>query len=685
MDLIDENIKINLFKEDVLILIEQYLDKQGNIGLVEDMFNETNVLYKNRCDNAIFLYKLLIEGQYHDFWSFCDILTNKCSISSKELYWLLCQHKYAEDVSFKYNKKLKDAYLNLNVQMDYEKCQEIDSNSSKYLYINSIISSLKSYTNEELVSWAQDFNIVNHRKKCFTSIYDIISPFLLRTDKTPVKQTSRLEILILRGLIFEYCVALICNKKLEMNENQNNRASSYGEDSISYDSPRKTNNHYSIDNISLLKNSSGSYDIETQFNIITDSQNTTEQQMIKSKKNDLKSYIIPEFKKIDNTNEIVNKKLANENKTINKKMVLKKPLRQQIMDDAANINLRYDQKTQIPESIKYDNSNMEISIIKESTSSPFEIIGEVTVDHVIRCAEFNPAFDLFAVGTNSSKIFLCEIDSESIVAKQLDVLENVHNGSVYCLSWNRHGNLIATGSNDKIINLIPFHTDLKKYNDNFSFINCHTGIVRDLFFLNDNLNSEGILVSAGSGDNKIHVTDCSCCKSLISFKGHTDTIFSIESNKSCTIVSASQDKTIKFWDIRSCNCFNAISSNLTGGPVISVSMDNQDRFCVSGYSNGTILIWDLRMNKEMYKIKLHQDSIRSIKYAYHDDYILTASYDGTATALDMKDVTSESPPLDLVVAKLNSKMISSRWNPRNDNQFLTTTTSATCSVWELGE
>jgi len=31
-----------------------------------------------------------------------------------------------------------------------------------------------------------------------------------------------------------------------------------------------------------------------------------------------------------------------------------------------------------------------------------------------------------------------------------------HKGSIYCVAWNSHGNLIATGSNDKTIRLMKF-------------------------------------------------------------------------------------------------------------------------------------------------------------------------------------------------------------------------------------
>lgn len=43
--------------------------------------------------------------------------------------------------------------------------------------------------------------------------------------------------------------------------------------------------------------------------------------------------------------------------------------------------------------------------------------------------------------------------------QQMDVIikrVKHHKGSIYCVAWNNHGNLIATGSNDKTVRLMKF-------------------------------------------------------------------------------------------------------------------------------------------------------------------------------------------------------------------------------------
>lgn len=37
--------------------------------------------------------------------------------------------------------------------------------------------------------------------------------------------------------------------------------------------------------------------------------------------------------------------------------------------------------------------------------------------------------------------------------------DKIHKGSIYCVTWNPAGNLIATGSNDKSIKLLQFNEE----------------------------------------------------------------------------------------------------------------------------------------------------------------------------------------------------------------------------------
>ena len=124
----------------------------------------------------------------------------------------------------------------------------------------------------------------------------------------------------------------------------------------------------------------------------------------------------------------------------------------------------------------------------------------------VRCAEFHPNGKLYAVGSNSKTLRICQYPSPSVAqvkedhetyqptgertmtdgsaqlnltvvmpftvvlssrcpGRELNHLFAVlfkrtkhHKGSIYCLAWSPRGDLIATGSNDKTVKLMNFNT-----------------------------------------------------------------------------------------------------------------------------------------------------------------------------------------------------------------------------------
>lgn len=75
----------------------------------------------------------------------------------------------------------------------------------------------------------------------------------------------------------------------------------------------------------------------------------------------------------------------------------------------------------------------------------------------------------------------------------------IHKGSVYCVAFNANGDIIATGSNDKIIKVLRFGEDnLQSLQDEMELA-IHNATVRDLVFVN-NSGSLPLLASGGAGE-----------------------------------------------------------------------------------------------------------------------------------------------------------------------------------------
>ncbi|XP_076315372.1 WD repeat-containing protein 47-like [Tachypleus tridentatus] len=158
---------------------------------------------------------------------------------------------------------------------------------------------------------------------------------------------------------------------------------------------------------------------------------------------------------------------------------------------------------------------------------------------VIRTAEFHPSGRLYASGANSKSLRICAYPK----------LNEVRYGTIFCC--NIEGKILG------------FAVILKE--GGAMELTMHMGTVRDLCFMEDLSNQSSLLISGGSIDNKIFITDCETGVAFQTLTGHSGTVLSLYTWGGATFVSGSHDRTIRFWDLRSRGCVNVISAPRASG------------------------------------------------------------------------------------------------------------------------
>lgn len=104
----------------------------------------------------------------------------------------------------------------------------------------------------------------------------------------------------------------------------------------------------------------------------------------------------------------------------------------------------------------------------------------------------------------------------------------------------------------------------------------HDGTVRDLCFLEDTSNKSSLLISGGAGDCKIYVTDCTTGTPFQALSGHSGHVLTLYNWGGAMFVSGSQDKTVRFWDLRTRGCVNMVTpATVPGSRVINFFYDLQ--------------------------------------------------------------------------------------------------------------
>ncbi|XP_056276651.1 WD repeat-containing protein 47 isoform X2 [Pseudoliparis swirei] len=307
----------------------------------------------------------------------------------------------------------------------------------------------------------------------------------------------------------------------------------------------------------------------------------------------------------------------------------------------------------------------------------------------IRAVAFHPSGLLYAVGSNSKTLRVCAYPetldtsgSSPIKPPVIRFKRNKHHkGSIYCAAWSHCGQLLATGSNDKCVKVLPFNAETCNATGPDLEFSMHDGTIRDLAFMEGPESGGAILISAGAGDCNIYTTDCQRGQGLHALSGHTGHILSLYTWGGWMIASGSQDKTVRFWDLRVPSCVRVVGAALhgSGSPVATVAVDPSGRLLATGQEDSACMLYDIRGGRIVQVYRPHSSDVRSIRFSPGAHYLLTGSYDSKVIVSNLQgDLTKPLP--QTVVGEHGDKVIQCRWHTQ-DLSFLSSSADRTVTLW----
>ncbi|KAM8954150.1 PH-interacting protein [Pelodytes ibericus] len=270
-----------------------------------------------------------------------------------------------------------------------------------------------------------------------------------------------------------------------------------------------------------------------------------------------------------------------------------------------------------------------------------------------------------------------------------------HLSSVYCVTFDRTGRRIFTGSDDCLVKI--WATDDGRL---LATLRGHAAEISDMA-----VNYENTMIAAGSCDKMIRVWCLRTCAPLAILQGHSGSITSLQFSPLCSgskryLSSTGADGTICFWlwDAGTLK-INPRPTKYTERPrpgvqMICSSFSSGGMFLATGSTDHIIRVYYFGSGQpeKISELEFHTDKVDSIQFSNTSSRFVSGSRDGTARIWQFKKREWRSILLDMAtrptghntqgvedkITKLKVTMVA--WD-RHDTSVITAVNNMTLKVW----
>ncbi|XP_073445803.1 PH-interacting protein isoform X2 [Dendrobates tinctorius] len=269
-----------------------------------------------------------------------------------------------------------------------------------------------------------------------------------------------------------------------------------------------------------------------------------------------------------------------------------------------------------------------------------------------------------------------------------------HLSSVYCVTFDRTGRRIFTGSDDCLVKI--WATDDGRL---LATLRGHAAEISDMA-----VNYENTMIAAGSCDKMIRIWCLRTCAPLAILQGHSASITSLQFSPLCSgskryLSSTGADGTICFWlwDAGTLK-FNPRPAKFTERPrpgvqMICSSFSSGGMFLATGSTDHIIRVYYFGSGQpeKLSELEFHTDKVDSIQFSNNSSRFVSGSRDGTARIwqfkkrewrsilLDMATRPSSTQGVEDKITKLKVTMVA--WD-RHDTHVITAVNNMTLKVWD---
>jgi WD40 repeat protein len=176
--------------------------------------------------------------------------------------------------------------------------------------------------------------------------------------------------------------------------------------------------------------------------------------------------------------------------------------------------------------------------------------------------------------------------SSFTTAKDVRHVLTGHGKGIVCVDKSEDLQLLATGAMDRVVKLWNV-----TQGRNTATLVGHTGTVSSLRFMDQ---SQGYRILSAGQDRNMILWDSGRGACLRVYRGHESWIRQVEAWGRDLAVTASNDRTLRVWDLRVHNCVQKLAEHRGAVTCLQVADEQDAPVLFSGSTDATVKVWDLR-------------------------------------------------------------------------------------------